>query len=284
MRIHRLLPWPIAVTVALGILFIPSTGTSVAGRVASTAADEASQSGAPSVWSTVLNSRERLDVAVSLAKVRASAGAAGKVITARLTELKDGIDSAVAAAAKPLPYEIEYAALAFLPGPYLLARQAWARVSQVYAAVRSRTETIEGAVSAWTAELGAEKERIRAAAEAARIAAASRGGAAAALRPGESPYNRVARVANTLPFTVAFVMVGGCPGGSLACYQLGSAYIGMTSAGASRSECRIRTILAHEYRHTRQWNEGIVQLDGGQVLNRSWLESDAQAFARSYGC
>lgn len=288
MRRSRAFVRPLTAVFVLAALLVPTAEPPLPPHAApATAAFEASQANVPSVWRAVVAARERLDVAVSLAESRTAKGVAGEISTAKLTELKAAVDDSVVAAGLPLPREEDRAESRLLLEPSLAPRVAWARISQIDAAADSRIGTIEVAVRGWVDELAAEKERIRKAAEeaarAAAAAAAARGSGAVSLRPGESLHARVARVAATLPFSVSFVISNDC-GGARACYNVGASFVIVTEGAARMAECRIKRILAHEYRHTLQYLNGQIQVVGSDVANRAWLEADAQAFARGYGC
>lgn len=111
---------------------------------------------------------------------------------------------------------------------------------------------------------------------------------AASAASGESAQARVNRIAAGLGFIgIPVVIQSGCGsiGGALACYTPGSGVIAVTPAGLGRSDCTLRIAIAHEWKHHLQNNAGQIQFDAaGNITNRAWLESDANAFGYRYGC
>lgn len=168
-----------------------------------------------------------------------------------------------------------------------------------------KTDKLDSLLENYDIELEAEKARI---AEAARVAAeqaaaeeAARVAAeqAAAERAhiisqrqvntedrntsSESIEVRIARLAAqagvSIPVYYQDVCGSATPGYYIiACYQPVLHYISITSQGYNLSDNSIVCSLIHENRHYWQDINGYIQVDSnGTILNRAWLESDAEA-------
>lgn len=146
----------------------------------------------------------------------------------------------------------------------------------------------EAAVTAWKDEAAAETKRIAeraAAAKAAAAAAAAKASVWGAWAGGsETPYERLRRIADTLPWNFTFTL-GQCgAASSLACYQPGPDTIIMDTSVLSYGDCKIRGTFAHEYRHRMQSYQGLIKYGDGGITNRDWLEADAVSFGWGYTC
>jgi len=165
-------------------------------------------------------------------------------------------------------------------------------IERIYAAADERVADIEAAVVAWETEVAAENARIQAAEEeAARQAAAAQaaaakkkgGGGSYTPVPGESFEARLARIYGGLGITKPTYSIGGCSIGN-ACYVVGTGKMIITTSLATKSDCYLRMVFAHEARHYQQELNGQIQFDANGISNRDWLESDAYSYGYQYGC
>lgn len=285
----------VALVVGAGV---PASSLSGSSKVVADAVLVASYASAPSVLDAVDAERSALSDAVSVADTAVSEKVAGSVSTAKLTELAAAVDVAVKDASTELPFEPELDAYRYLGELPLRAEVANDRIAHASQEAEVRVVALSVAVKAWEAELAAEKDRIRIAKEKAAAAAAARAAAAAAAARGGSSYTgsssgggggssvyaRVAQIAAGLPFSFRF-SIGGCPQpGAYACYDSWKDTITITPGRAVQSTCKVRSALAHEYRHQWQYKNGKFVFKNHVLMNRDALEADAYAFGYSYGC
>lgn len=126
--------------------------------------------------------------------------------------------------------------------------------------------------------VAAERRAIEKAAQEAREAAQ-------AARDEQLAPMTVAEAIASLPFTFPNVVMGTCEIGEGGCYLLENKTIVVEENALLWRGCDLRGMLAHEYRHFWQHNNGKLQLDAnGKVTNRGELEGDAEAFARQFHC
>jgi hypothetical protein len=248
-----------------------------------------------SVEARLLEAYISRELTLSSSSPRVSEKAAGGVVTAALTALEAQVNEAKEKVMSDLPH---YDFL-ILGGQAYTAEYANKYIKDIEKAETERNEALETAIVAWETELAAEKERIRiaeekrkaeeAAAAAAKAARSSKSSAprSTGLYAGTEDFaTRIQRVAATLPFAVPPVSSGSCSQFATAwgCFTTDNR-IYVTASGMKQNDCTLRMILAHEYRHSVQWNTGLVILNElGEIQNREWLESDAYAFGNPYRC
>lgn len=263
-----------------------------ASAVPATAEFEASLAAAPSVLDAIATERSTIAIAGRDATAAVSLESADGVSTAKLTELREAVADAVAAADGVLPFEEDLAPYKYLGERPLRAEVASANISAMMLVGAERLSAVGTAVAAWSTELKAEQARILAAKKAAEAAAraAAAAAAAAAARGGGGSYSggslhdRVAQIAAGLPFSVPFV-IGACNiPNAVACYTGGDSYVTIIPSRAAAATCKVRSALAHEYRHLWQYRNGKFIQKDGILVNRAALEADAYAFGYSYGC
>lgn len=64
------------------------------------------------------------------------------------------------------------------------------------------------------------------------------------------------------------------PQAAWGCYNAGDDFYSISPSGLTVDDCHLRTTLAHEYRHYKQWEEGYMT--GDNIQTREWLEADAR--------
>jgi hypothetical protein len=221
-----------------------------------------------------------------------------QVSSAAMDAAEQELTEAVRRAGWPLPWE-KIPEAGPPVDPRLLGGPDAALLS-LHNQVTDRLEALTQAVQAWQDARAAEVERLRveeearkAAEEAARVAAeaAAKAAAAPAVKtPAPAPETvtqRLTRLMGQLPFTIE-VKVTSCSGTPwayvLGCYGVGESFVQVTEYGLTKPDCRLREVLAHEYRHYMQWRDGLITYDSAGDINVAWLEADADAWASKYGC
>lgn len=309
-------------TVVAAVIFGSLTSNAYASTVtnisSSPAAMPTSMLHVPDVKSAVAESKKKMAQAVDSAK-KVMQGADAAISTAKLDEMKKDVVLAQNAAEKPLPHEV---ALDALGNPSSM-KQAKAYIRDVNIESEKRATALVSAISAWQAEVDAEKVRLEAAkqAEEARKAAAAakaqeeaaaakqkaaeavpstdtgrptasnpqgtQAAPAAQPAPTETSQARVNRIAASLGFiNIPVVIQDGCAqfSNAIGCYAFDGT-IHITSYGLTKSDCTLRVAIAHEWKHSQQDVNGQIQFDAnGNITNRDWLEADAGAFGYAHGC
>lgn len=104
----------------------------------------------------------------------------------------------------------------------------------------------------------------------------------------ENNLNRLQRIAQGIGITIPVVSgtcaraTGFASGVVAACFLMPEAIINVTLDGEALTDSELHCILIHENRHYYQYTNGLVQINEvGEVMNREWLEADAESFA---GC
>lgn len=96
---------------------------------------------------------------------------------------------------------------------------------------------------------------------------------------------RVAALASSVGVSLpVYYSRNSCPNGddSNACFWAGKGYITVTPLGYSRDDSFLACILKHEDRHAQQFANGQIEISSdGTVVNREWLEADAEQYS---GC
>lgn len=258
MRFSRLL-----VTFTAGVL----VAGVVAGCAPVASGEVPSSAAAVSVVDAFGVERATLSSAVVSAEKAISAVVARGVSTPALTALAAEVAVASKAAAAALPFEAEadvspLGVSAAADRVALISRESERRVLALSVAVRS-----------WVLELTAERERIWVARE-----------KAVAGDDWSSTYDRVARIAAGLPFSFSFT-IGSCDNPDwYACYLWDEDLIVITPERAVQEVCKVRSALAHEYRHQWQHQNGKYVFEGHALMNRDELEDNAYSFGFAYGC
>jgi len=240
----------------------------------------------PSVTEALLKARDTFHEPYQDALQRVNNTVADSVTTDALTTLRNAVDDAKKNLATDLPQEKIVKTIGE-PYTFELANKY---IDLIKVEAEKRITILNEAVVAWETELAAEKERIRVAEEArlaAEAAAQASDGEGGGYYSSEDPWTRINRIASTIPLSLPGIVISdSCAGigGAIGCFRGGTIYV--TSYGLTYSDCTLHHMLIHEYRHSVQWNEGLVQYDPstGAVYNRDWLEQDAENFAYQYGC
>jgi hypothetical protein len=225
--------------------------------------------------------RANLDAAVAATQERTAASKSAGLTSADITAAVAQVAAAVASAVEPLPFEPQLAPEPQLPRIDKAPNSPTAieaigeQLEQSREETASRIDALNVAAEAWEKAVAAEKARQQQLAAARAAAQANYG------RPGETHDQRLDRILATLPFSFD-IRYGTCSiSGALGCYQVGSSYAVITPLGMTRSDCRIRRTIAHEYRHYQQWITGKIDITN---IDREWLEADADAWSAPYGC
>lgn len=102
----------------------------------------------------------------------------------------------------------------------------------------------------------------------------------------ETLQSRLNRIATSLGIRTP-VISGDCsypgidPSTIRGCYNPGSNLIYITKYATMYDDSYVGCIMKHEARHVWQEVNGMYQYQNGEIINRAWLEADAQAYS---GC